>query len=224
MLQNHAAAAIVRDLSEEDFIAAVRRDYVGRRLCVSKLREAHRLAATSVGLQDGIQALQLMVQQQLQALALLERQSTEAQEAMIDCFLALPEARYLLSIRGLGLVSAAAILAEIGDPSHYHNGQQWIKLAGSQPAPNLSGRKTRSRTPMSRKGRPRLRTTLFFAVMRLIRLDDAFAREYLRFQQREKNPLTKMQALGALMNKLLRILWALIHKQTFYNPTFVHAG
>ena len=224
MLQNHAAAAVIRELSVEEFIAAVRRDYEGRRLRVSKLRQAHALAAVSVGLKDGVQALQLMVKQQLQTLALLEKQSTEAQEAMTDCFLALPESRYLLSIHGLGLVSAAIILAEIGDPSHYHNGRQWIKLAGSQPAPNLSGRKTRSRTPMSRKGRSRLRTTLFFAVMRLVQVDDAFAREYLRFQQREKNPLTKMQALGALMNKLLRILWALVRKQTFYNPVFVHAG
>ncbi|MEJ2737645.1 MAG: IS110 family transposase [Anaerolineae bacterium] len=224
MFQNHAAAAIIRDLSEDDFIDSVRRDYEGRRLCVSKLRQAHALAAVSVGLQDGIQALQLMVQQQLQTLALLERQWTEAREAMIDCFLTLPESRYLLSIHGLGLVSAAVILAEIGDPSHYHHGQQWIKLAGSQPAPNLSGRKTRSRTPMSRKGRSRLRTTLFFAVMRLVQVDDAFAGEYLRFRQRQKNPLTKMQALGALMNKLLRILWALVRKRTFYNPAFVHAG
>ena len=73
---------------------------------------------------------------------------------------------------------------------------------------------------MSHKGRPRLRTTLFFAVMRLIRLDQAFAREYVRLQTREKNPLVKMQALGVLMNKLLRILWALISKRTFYDPDF----
>ena len=77
---------------------------------------------------------------------------------------------------------------------------------------------------MSRKGRSRLRSTLFFAVMRLVQVDDAFAREYLRFRQRQDNPLTKMQALGALMNKLLRILWALVRKRTFYNPAFVHAG
>ena len=77
---------------------------------------------------------------------------------------------------------------------------------------------------MSRKGRPRLRTTVFFAVMRLVQLDDAFALEYRRFQQRDKNPLTKMQALGALMNKLLRILWALVRKQDLYNPAFVHAS
>jgi transposase len=224
MLRNHAAAAVIRELSEEVFIASARVDFEGQRLCASKLRHAHALAATSVGLQDGVEALQLMVHQQLEALALLERQREEARQTMIDTFLALPESRYLLSVHGLGLVTAATILAEIGDPSYYHNGRQWIKLAGTQPTPNTSGRKTRSRTPMSRKGRPRLRTTLFFAVMRLVQLDDAFAREYLRFQQRQKNPLTKMQALGALMNKLLRILWALVRKQTFYNPAFVHAG
>jgi transposase len=224
MLQNHASATVIRELPVGDFIATVRHDYDGQRLCVSKLRQAHARAKVSVGLEDGIESLQLMVQHQLQALALLQRQWQVARDALTDCFLALPESSYMLSIHGLGLISAAIILAEIGDPSHYHNGRQWIKLAGSQPAPNLSGRKTRSRTPMSRKGRSQLRTTLFFAVMRLIQVDDAFAREYLRLQQREKNPLTKMQALGALMNKLLRIIWALVRRQTFYNPAFVHAG
>lgn len=224
MLQNYAAAAAIRDLAVENFVAAVRRDHAGQRLYVSKLRHAHALAAISVGLQDGVQALQHRVQHQLQVLALLERQRIEVEEAMIDCFLALPESRYLLSIHGLGLVSAATILAGIGDPSHYHNGRQWIKLAGSQPAPNLSGRKTKSRTPMSRKGRSQLRTALFFAVLRLVQVDDTFGREYQRLQQRDKNPLTKMQALGALMNKLLRIMWALVQKQVFYNPAYVHAG
>jgi transposase len=224
MLANHAAARVIRNLSEESFIAAVRVDFVGKRLFAVKLRRAYALAATSVGVQDGVRALQLMVQQQLQTLTLLERQWDEAREALIDTFLALPESRYLLSVHGIGLVSAATILAEIGDPIHYHNGRQWIKLAGSQPMPNTSGRKTRSRTPMSRKGRSRLRTTLFFVVMRLVQVDDAFGRQYLHFQQREKNPLTKMQALGALMNKLLRILWALVRNQTLYNPAFDQAG
>ena len=224
MLRNHAAAVVIRDLSEEDFVTAARADFEGQRIFVSKLRRAHSLAATSVGVQDGVQALQLMVQQQLQTLALLKGQWEETRKALVDAFLALPESRYLLSVHGLGLVSAAIILAEIGDPSHYHNGRQWIKLAGTQPMPNISGRKTRSRTPISRKGRPRLRTTLFFAVMRLVQVDDDFGRWYLHLQKREKNPLTKMQALGALINKLLRILWALVRNQTLYNPAFESAG
>jgi transposase len=143
---------------------------------------------------------------------------------LTDTFLALPESRYILSVHGIRLLSAAIILAEIGDPSHYHNGRQWIKLAGSQPVPNISGRKTRSRTPMSRKGRPRLRTTLFFVMIRLVQVDDAFGRQYLHFQRREKNPLTKRQALGAMMNRLLRILWALVRNKTLYNPAFEQAA
>ena len=224
MLRNHAAAAVIRDLSEEDFITAARADFEGQRMFVSKLRRAHALAATSVGVQEGVQALQLMVQQQLQTLTLLKRQWEETRETLADTFLALPESRYLLSVHGLGVVSAASILAEIGDPSHYRNGRQWIKLAGTQPMPNISGRKTRSRTPISRKGRPRLRTTLFFAVMRLVQVDDAFSRRYQHLQKRKKNPLTKMQALGALINKLLRILWALVQNQTLYSPAFESAG
>jgi hypothetical protein len=54
--------------------------------------------------------------------------------------------------------------------------------------------------------------------MRLIQVDEAFARQYQHLQRRPKNPLTPMQALGVLMNRLLRILWALMRQQTFYNP------
>ena len=120
----------------------------------------------------------------------------------------------------LGEITAAIILAEIGDPSRHSNASQMIKLAGTQPVPNTSGRKTRSKTPMPHKGRPRLRTALYFAVMRLVQSDDNFAHIYRRFQTRDESPLTRMQALGVLMNKLLRILWALMKHEAFYEPTY----
>jgi transposase len=224
MLRRHAAATVVREMSQQAFIAGVRADFQGQRLQVSKLRRAHVLTANSVGLQDGVQALQLALRMHLDALVMLQRQLDTASIALVDAFLALPEAPYLLSVHGLGVITAAIILAEIGDPSHYRNGRQLIKLAGTQPVPNTSGRKSRSKTPMSHKGRPRLRTALFFAVMRLIQVDEMFAREYQRLQQRQENPLIKMQAIGVLMNKLLRILWALMRHQRFYDPAFQPAA
>jgi transposase len=220
MLRHHAAAVVVRKMTQEAFIAGVRADLPGQRMQVAKLRRAHVLAKRSVGLSDGIDALQLALRLHVETLEALERQLEEVYTALVDTFLALPESTYLLSMHGLGLITAATILAEIGDPSHYTSARQLIKLAGTQPVPNTSGRKSRSQTPMSRKGRPRLRTALFFAVMRLVQLDEAFAHEYQHLQGREKNPLTKMQALGVLMNKLLRILWALMRNRTFYIPDF----
>lgn len=220
ILRGHGAPSVIRDLSRPTFIAAVRADFTGQRLPVSKLRRAYALAQRSVGVQHGIKALQHALRCHIETLAMLQPQLEEVEAALLDTFFSLPEAPYLLSVDDLGQITSAIILAEIGDPSRYSNASQLIKLAGTQPVPNTSGRKTRSKSPMSRKGRPRLRTALYFAVMRLIQSDDNFASIYRRFQERNENPLTKMQALGALMNKLLRILWALMKHQTLYNPTY----
>jgi transposase len=220
MLCRHAAAVAVRKISEESFIAGVRADFHRRRLQVAKLRRAHSLAQRSVGLSDGAKALQLALQLHVEALRMLQQQLERATKEMVDTFLALPESKHLLSVPGLGVITAAIILSEIGDPGNYTRVRQLVKLAGTQPVPNTSGRKTRSRTPMSGKGRSRLRTALYFAVLTLVRIDDAFAREYQHLQERKKNPLTKMQALGVLMNKLLRILWALMRNRTYYVSGF----
>ena len=221
LLRNHAAAVIICEMSQDAFIAAVRADFHGQRLQVSKLRRTHSLAARSVGLKHGVHALQLALRLHIDTFTTLQHHLAEVERSLTHTFLALPESSFLLSVHGLGLITAATILSEIGDPNNFSNPRQLIKLAGTQPVPNTSGRKSRSKTPMSHKGRPRLRTALFFAVLRLIQVDDAFATLYLRLQHRHNNPLTKMQAVGVLMNKLLRVLWALIHNRSFYNPSLL---
>ena len=139
---------------------------------------------------------------------------------MTACLVSLPEAPYLLSMTSIKAPSVALFLAEEGDPKRYRTTAQWVKLAGIQPVPNTSSRKQRSKTPMSHHGRARLRTLLYFTCLRLAHQDPYFAQLYSYLQRRPKNPLTKMQALGVLMNKLLHILWALAKNQTFYNPSF----
>jgi transposase len=220
LLSTHAAAAAIRQLSLDVFISDVRSVFQGKRLMVSKLRRTYALAHNSVGLKEGVQALQLALDQHIELLAHVQRLLAQAEEALIEVFLALPEAKYILSVPGLGLITAATILAEIGDPNHYSQAKQLIKLAGTQPVPNASGRKSSSRTPMSHKGRSRLRTALFFAAMRLVQVDEAFAQRYLHLQTRNKNPLCKLQALGVLMNKLVRVLWSLMRNHTFYVSGF----
>lgn len=219
-LGSFAAAASLRQLSCENFIAQVRPAYSGKKLCVSKLRQLHRLAATSIGGTEGIPAIQVAIRVHLAELQTLQGQLKRVISAMTVCLALLPESPYLLSMKSLNTVSAALFLAEIGDPCRYHSSTQLVKLAGIQPTPNTSGKKQRSKTPMSHQGRPRLRTMLYYTCLRLVQQDDHFAQLYAHLQRRSSNPLTKMQALGVLMNKLLHILWVLIHNHTFYNPSF----
>ena len=213
-------AANIRKLSQDGFIAQVRTVYSGKKLCVSKLRHLHQLAITSIGVTEGLPAVQLAIQVHLAELQTLQHQLKRVVSAMTACLAPMPESPYLLSMKSFNSVSAALFLAEVGDPYRYHSSAQWVKLAGIQPAPNNSGKKQRSRTPMSHQGRPRLRTMLYYTCLRLVHQDEHFAQLYAHLQRRLNNPLTKMQALGVLMNKLLHILWALIHNQTFYNPSF----
>jgi transposase len=216
MLKRHAAASHIRHISLAEFISRTRADFQGQRMQVSKLRRAHRLALDSVGLDDA-RGLQVAIGYHLSEVARKQAQLEEVKSYLIDTFLTLPEAHYMLSL-GLGLVNTAQILAEIGDPRRYRRAKQLVKLAGIQPSPNISGRKARSATPMSGKGRAVLRTRLYYGCLQLIQNDDAFAQLYQQLQQRPSNPLTKMQALGVLMNKALHILWALISQHAFYDP------
>ncbi len=220
LLMACAPAAVIRQMTVEAFTAQVRAAYTGKRLFVSKLHRLYPLAATSIGLTEGLGAIQLAIQLHLAHLQALQQQLQQVTSAMTACLATLPEAPYLLSVKSLGAVSAATFLAEVGDPKRYRSAAQWIKLAGIQPTPNTSGKRQRSLTPMSHQGRARLRTMLYYTCLRLVQRDNHFAQIYAQLQRRQNNPLTKMQAIGVLMNKLLHILWALIHNQTFYNPSF----
>jgi len=220
LLTNCAAAAAIRQMPMEEFLAQMRAAYSGKRLCTSKLKCVYQLASQSIGVTEGIQAIQLAIQVHLTHLQVCETQLEQVTGAMNARLYSLTEATYLLSCPCLKTTSAALFLAEVGDPQRYEAAAQWVKLAGIQPAPNTSGKKQRSRTPMSHQGRPRLRTLLYFTCLRMVQYDTRFAQLYADLQRRKDNPLTKMQALGVLMNKLLHIWWALIHNQTFYNPSF----
>jgi transposase len=218
LLRTCAAASLIRTLNEKEFIARVRKGFVGYRLYCSRLVKVFRLAHTSVGLKHGIEGLQLALTMHVNSLARLKSQQELILIEIETCFLSIPEAKALLSVNGIAILSGATILSEIGDPHRFQNARQLVKLAGIQPTPNRSGKKQRSLTPMSHQGRPRLRAILYLVCLRLIQDDQHFNQLYQHLQTRKSNPLTKLQAVGVLMNKLLRILWALMKHQTLYIP------
>jgi transposase len=222
MLKNHSAALHIRQEPEEAFVAAVCQDYDGKQPHRVKLRQAYKLAQRSIALEE-VTALQMNVRHCLEVLDCREKQLAEVEDALVTIFQTRPEAPYLQSL-GLGSVATALIQAEIGDPSRFRNARQLVKLAGIQPTPNRSGRHQHGKTPMSRKGNPYLRTSLYFSCLRLSRRDPAFKGLYHHYRHRRRHALTKMEAIGALMTKLLHVIWALINQQTFYNPARLYTG
>lgn len=216
MLTNHAAAAKIRSMKVEDFIERVRADYEGKRLPKKKLRQAHQLAQQSVGLLD-TEALQMKVTILLERIDSLIAQQERVKARLLATFESFQEAQYMVSL-GLGQMTTALLLAEIGNPSTFSSSRQLVKLAGLQPTPNRSGQRQSGATPISRKGRGQMRTLLYFACMRRVQTDEAFASYYRGLKERSKNPLAPRQALIAASGKAVRILWGLITNQCAYNP------
>jgi transposase len=121
-------------------------------------------------------------------------------------------ASYLMSIPGIGPLSAAVFLGELGDPTHFHNARQIVKYAGYDPQESDSGSRI-GRRFISKKGRWLLRKYLFFMSMRVVVLSNYFQEYYLR-KLETKNRIgqqpRRKEMLCAVAIKLIKVIFALL--------------
>jgi transposase len=111
-------------------------------------------------------------------------------------------------IRGLGDVLLQNLLAFAGDPRRLDAARCLVKLAGTNPTERSSGEQTAA-GGIPRRGRPGLRLLAFQAAVCVVRHHPDFRARYLALTQRAQRPLARKQALTAVGNTLLRVVWAL---------------
>ncbi len=100
-------------------------------------------------------------------------------------------------------------------------------MAGSNPTESESGGKRKSNTPMSKKGRPGLRYCAWTAVIPILRHNSDFRIWVKKLRERpvHANPLNGKEVVGAAVNRLLRLAFTLVKKETFYQmPQLVQAA
>lgn len=127
-----------------------------------------------------------------------------------------PYVEKLLAIKGVGLITVAGFISEVGDIRRFTSPKQIQKLAGLSLKENSSG-KHKGRTTISKRGRKRLRRILFQVVLPLIRSNQEFRDVYHYYTTRIQNPLKGKQAIIAVGCKLIRVFYALLTKGTDYN-------
>ena len=103
----------------------------------------------------------------------------------------------LLAIKGIAEKTVSGFLAEVGDLRRFKDAKQVQKYAGLSIVENSSG-KHKGKSKISKRGRKRLRTTLFLASQPLIAYNPAFREIHHYYMTRNKNPLKKMQLLIAI--------------------------
>ncbi len=212
------APKTITSMKLEDFVAAIREGFKGRAPKVRKLYDVYSLARTSIGIETASDSVSLEINFLVQRLQLLSNQIQETENALITVLKAIPDSAYLMSIHGISYMSVAGMLAELGPLGAYHNAGQLIKMAGTNPTEWESAGKRGSRTPISKKGRPGLRWCLWTAARSLLRHNEDFrywAKERLE-RPAHLHPLKVREVFGAVVNRLLRVAYALVKKQTYY--------
>jgi transposase len=209
--------AAIASMNEDVFVDLIRSGRQGR-LMKRKLRALHQAAQTSIGIKHGADAVAMEVTLLVSRYYLIEQQVDRLVKSLIRLVDKTEEGKYLLSIPGINYLSAAALLAELGSLRSYHNAKQLIKMAGTNPIELESGGKRRGQTPMSKKGRPRLRYSAWSAVIPLLRHNPDFRAWAKRLRERpaHANPLNGKEVVGAALNRLLRLVYTLVKKQEFY--------
>jgi transposase len=205
-----------------DFVSfenTVRACFTGKRLLTSRVRLLHDTLRHDhvLGLRSGRSAMFFRITNVLDRLELYERQKHAAEQSLLAAYSQTEFKQYFDSIWGTTSTVNALALAFIGDPTSYDTPKALVKLAGSDPVVNESG-KFRGRTFISHRGRSLLRKAGDRIAFLLEKRNAIFRTFHQRLMRRSKNRLTKRQARVACINKYLRTIWVLCNHRVPFNP------
>jgi transposase len=124
----------------------------------------------------------------------------------------------LISIPGIGSQTAAVLLAEIGRISDYQSARQLAAHAGLTPCERSSGTSVHGKTRLSCTGNSRLRKALYMPAVVAMRYNPVLKAFSEQLLERGK---VKMQAIGAIMRKLVHLAFGILKSQTPFDPNYL---
>jgi len=209
----------IMELGEEGVLKEIKKA-VKKTVGVKKVRELMAAAQSSVGVEYGLESAKMKLRMQVDELELVEKQLEEVEAAMEKMLEATGYAEQILSIKGIGVISGASFLGEVGDPMRFGNARQISNYAGYNLTEDSSG-KNKSGTCISKRGRSQLRSVLYKMALTTVATNAEMKELYKYLKTRKENPLKKKQALVVISKKIITIIYSLIKKQEIYKPELV---
>jgi transposase len=211
--------SLILELGVDGVLAEIKKAVkktVGRK----KAEHLVETAKNSIGVGYGIVSAKLKIGLMIEELELLIKQLTQIETAME---LALADTGFreiILGIPGIGVVTAASFLGEIGDPMRFDHPRQISKMAGYNLVEDSSG-KSKSGTAISKRGRKNLRSILYQMAIIMVAVNAEMKELYEYLKTRQNNPLKKKQALVVISKKIITVIYNLVKKQTEYKAELV---
>ena len=196
-----------------DELFEIIKDKSHNRLTKAKAISIKEAAADTFGIKIAQDAFSFQLKQLIDRMNFLDKQ-IEALDCQIleyyekfDC--------YLHTIPGIGMIAAAAILAEIGDINRFKSSSALVAFAGIDPTVRQSGEFSSTHNHMSKRGSPYLRHAIFLAATTCSFHNSPLNAYYKKKREQGKHHLT---ATGAVARKLTTIIYAVFRDGKPYEP------
>lgn len=177
----------------------------------NKITHISELAANSFGLKFCRDSFSLQLKLLIEQIKFIEAQVADV-ETEINVILDKIDS-LITTIPGIGNITAAVILGEIGDISRFANSSKLAAYAGIDASVSQSGEYQSANNKMSKRGSPYLRKALFNAALVAAFHDPVFSAFYQKKRSEGKHHLT---AIGAVARKLCNTIFAVLKYNTPY--------
>lgn len=175
--------------------------------------------AKSIGVSEGLVGAQLMVANLIEQFELNQKMRNRIEHAIKEKLDQTEEASILLSMHGMGVITAAEFLGQTGPLARFSNAKKIEKLAGLELTENSSGKHVGKKS-FSKRGRDPLRNVLYKIVLAAIPHDNRLRDLYLYKVNVLKKP--KMVAIGSIMAKIIRIIFGMVKNKRYYREEYIN--
>ena len=164
------------------------------------------LARDTIGIKEGIAGIVLDIRHILMQLEAVHGFVAEIEAEMEKALERIPWSTKILSMKGLGVITVAGLVGEVGDFSKFKTQSEIMKLAGLD-LYEISSGKRKGQRRISKRGRSLLRKILYNAAISTIRKNGIMYTQYTNLIGRR---MKRTSALIVIAKKLLRIIHAMM--------------
>lgn len=182
-----------------------------KKFAMNKINEISSIAKNSFGINFCLDSFALQLKLLIEQINFIENQVKDI-EVQIEILLGKINSP-ITTIPGVGNVTAATILGEIGDISKFSTPSKLVAYAGIDASVSQSGEYHSTNNKMSKRGSAYLRKALFNAALVASNCDPVFKAYYQKKRSEGKHHLT---AIGAVARKLCYTIHAILKKNVPY--------
>ena len=190
-------------------LAQLSRQKVG----ATKAEQLKAAASSSFGITFAQNSFTFQLKALIEQISFIENQvkETETEISRIMEKLKSP----ITTITGIGNVTGAAIISEIGDISKFDSPRKLVAFAGIDASVTQSGEFEATHNVMSKRGSPYLRKAIFQSALIASFKDPVLSAYYQKKRSEGKHHLT---CVGAVSRKMCNIIYAVLKNNEPYVP------